>query len=129
MSDSKLIQNEELTPEQIKEDEDMVKMVQDLLGGSQPLTEGDKELVLFTEPMIYTNEECVEMMQTPEFKKGLSYALEFAGMYVGLGSFGVDAHTINEFILLEHTKNVNIATQKVINEGVKLQSATNKLRS
>ena len=66
------------------------------------------------------------MMQSKEFKEGLNYSLKLAGIYTGLIGFGVDAHTVNEIILLEHTKEVNIATQKIINEGVKLQSSALK---
>ena len=124
MSDVKVIQNEELTADETKEKEEIAQMLTELMGGSQK--EGEESLVLFAEPMAYSDEECLEMMQTDKFKEGLNYSLKLAGIYTGLIGFGVDAHTVNEIILLEHTKEVNIATQKIINEGVKLQSSALK---
>ena len=123
MSDLKVEVNEELTPDQLANLQQQVKeMFESEPQQLQAEAKTQGEMIFFQEPILLEDEETIEYMNNPKFKEGFEYGLRLTGIYTALISFGVEVGTANDIVLTEHTKFVNIETQKVINEGYKIQA-------
>ena len=123
MSDLKVEVNEELKPDELADLQDKIKnMFEFEAEGMQSEVKTQGEMIFFQEPILLEDEETIEYMNNPKFKEGFEYGLRLTGIYTALISFGVEVGTANDIVLTEHTKFVNIETQKVINEGYKIQA-------
>lgn len=120
MKDIKITSNDEISEEDLAEFQAEIKK---LMGDELQPTQSQKtDMVFAVDPMILSEEELIPLMTTKEFKEGFEYGLRLAGIYTACASFGMDLGTANDIALTEHTKFVNIETQKIINEGYRIQA-------
>jgi beta-galactosidase GanA len=123
MSDLKIEVNEELTPDELADLQNKInEMFKSEPQQLQAEAKAQGEMIFFQEPILLEDEEVIEYMNNPKFKEGFEYGLRLTGIYTALISFGVEVGTANDIVLTEHTKFVNIETQKVVNDGYKIQA-------
>lgn len=105
------------------EQEDYVNQLKEVLGIKEG---GADDLVILYPPIEFSDEELTVLCNTEEWKKGYKLGAELGGLYVVLINSGMDVVTAGAIVANEHAMRVNVNTQKVINEGVKLQSVAVK---
>lgn len=113
------LENEvELTDEQASQLQDLFKLE------DSPMKESD--IVLLYPPIEFSDEELQVLCNTEQWTKGYKTGAELAGFYTVLVNSGMDAIAASNIIANEHAMKVNIETQKIINDGLKIQGASIK---
>jgi hypothetical protein len=106
------------------EEVDYVNQLKSVLGIKD--NESSDDLVMIYPPIEFSDEELAVLCNTEEWKKGYKLGAELGGLYTVLINSGMDVVTAGAIVANEHAMRVNVATQKVINDGVKLQSVAVK---
>lgn len=107
-------------------DEEISAQLKELFKAEEGTTERPADLIMLYEPLEFDDEELSVLCNTPEFAKGYKIGAELIGLYSVMLNGGMDAIVANNIVTNHHAMHVNIETQKVINEGVKIQGAAIK---
>lgn len=105
--------------------EDSVERLKEILGIKN---DSKDDLVMIYPPVEFSDEEITAMCNTDEWMKGFRLGAELGGLYTTLINNGMDVITAGSIVANEHAMRVNVETQKIINEGLKVQVASLKKR-
>lgn len=108
------------------DDEVLTEKVMEELSKLDEQQEEKQDLIMVYPPIEFSDDELTELCNTDEWKKGYLLGAELSGLATVLYNSGVDAITANNILSNHHAMYVNIETQKIINEGVRIQGVAIK---
>lgn len=85
-----------------------------------PSEEEDVQDDRYVDPYLFNLEE---LMPSPQTVSGIDFALPYVGIYSTLLSSGMSQAEAYELVAWKYSNDLSMELQKVINEGVKNQSA------
>lgn len=89
------------------------------LDGLKENADGTEELVF--SPLVFEEDEVLEIIESDEFKQGVKDAEYYVGLYTTLLNFGMDKKTVNEFVLSDQAGKQNVQIQKLNIEMTRLK--------
>lgn len=106
------------------EEADYINQLKGALGIKEK--ESSDDLVFLFPPIELSDDELTIASNTEEWTEGFKRGLYYGAFNTALINSGMDVVTAGTIVANEHAMRVNIETQKIVNEGVKLQSAAVK---
>ena len=107
-------------------DEEINEQLKELFKTEESEAERQAGVIMLYPPIEFSDEELTVLCNAPEFMKGYKLGAELVGLYTTMVNGGMDALVANNIATNHHAMYVNIETQKVINEGVRIQGAAVK---
>lgn len=121
MANLELDEEREMTED---EQVEYVNQLKEALGITD--SESKDDLVFLFPPIGLSDEELTVMCNSKEWQDGFNLGAYYGGFNTALINNGMDVNTAGTIVATEHAMRVNIETQKIINEGIKMQSVVAK---
>lgn len=103
--------------------EESVERLKEILGIKN---DSKDDLVMLFPPIEFGDEEILTMCNTDEWMQGFKLGAYLGGLNTTLINNGMDVITAGSIVANEHAMRVNVETQKIINEGLRVQAISVK---